>query len=156
MTPHQRKIAFALCHELGWDDDMRHGMVARWTGGKSSLAANAPDPLTPAEASLVISNLRASVASVRRGRARAKKRQDRLWPSNKPTRQQLHAIARLRAAVFGDDDMAFRGRMHTLNLPEVEMWFSPADAKKCLFDLHRLRKAAWHPGTTHPSPSPSS
>jgi len=144
ITDHQRRIVFGLCRELGWDDDMRHAMLDQWVG-KSSLAANAEHPISQTEAATILRYLHTAVRQVQSGRAAAKRRRRRIWPGTSPTPEQLHAIAKLRAEVFGANDTAWRGRLQTLKLPVSEQWFTPAHAARCITDLSRLHRAGWHP-----------
>jgi len=144
MNDHQRNQIFTLCRELGWTDQMRHEMMREWIG-KTSLAADAADPVTEEEARRLFDRLGDAVMRVRRERRLARRRQRRVWREPRPTPEQVYRIGVLVRAVFGGDRESFRGwlrKRYDVERPEL---LTPRQAIGCIVGLQRMKEQGWRP-----------
>ncbi len=142
IAPDQRRRIFALCRELGWDDDMRRDMMTQWVG-KPSLSATAEKPVTYAEARSILGNLSNAVGKQARGRAAQKKRRRRHWPKDQPTPEQLREIDRLQKLLFPDQPAKFRAWLKRQFQLESTEWLSPKQATACILALRQMQKQGW-------------
>lgn len=152
MTDLQRRAIFAQIRELGWDDDMRRGMLDRWIG-KPSLSHTADRPITSAEATEVLRRLAAEVRSAQARRRARHKRSRRNHPSSVPTPEQLHKIDGLRSAIFGEDLGKFRSLCRRIVKVDDPKWFTARQAVMITQTLLRMQEAGWSPNTPRRSDS---
>ena len=145
MTGQQRRQVFRLCRELGWDDAMRRDMIREWTG-KPSLAADAPLPVTEAEARIVLQNLATAVAQVRRERRRRGMRQRRIWRRAELTPEHLHRIGALRRHVFGENAASFAGWLQKCYDTDDPARLTARQASAAIVGLERMKEQGWKPG----------